>query len=77
MKNYIEIWFWKIARHIIIKGYGTGCETSDLDDFKDDWVKHCKTLKEAVMSDGRCPSCRAEEVINWINEHIELLEFYD
>ncbi|MFA5695876.1 MAG: hypothetical protein WC917_00220 [Bacilli bacterium] len=76
MRNYIEIWFWQIARNIIEKGYGNGCETSDLDDFKDDWVKHCKSLGEAVISKGRCASCRAKEVIVWIDEHIELLKFY-
>lgn len=77
MKNYIEIWFWQIVKNIIKKDYGADCKTSDLDDFKNDWVKHCKTLEEAVISGGRCPSCRAKEVISWIDEHIELLKNYD
>lgn len=73
MRNYLEIWFWQIARRIIIKGYGADCETRDLDDFEDEWTKE---IKEALELDGRCPSCKAKEIVSWIDGHIELLKFY-
>ena len=64
----IEILFWKLARWIIIRGYGANCETSDLDDFPEDY----KVPKD-VFLDRRCGSCRAKEVVEWIDKHIELL----
>lgn len=71
MKN-LEIIFWKIAKCIITKEYGCNCETSDLDDFHEMYSK--KPLSESVVHGGRCASCRAKEVINWIDERIELIK---
>lgn len=72
MRNYIEIWFWKIAIRLIKKDYGANCETSDLNDFQKTF-KNC----EDVFSPSRCPSCQAREIINWIEGYIELLKKYD
>lgn len=50
--NYVQILFWKLAIHLIKKGYGANC----------------------VDYDGYCESCKARKVIEWIEEHIELLK---
>lgn len=68
-KNKIEIYIWKrIIKHIQFQ-YGCNCKTSDIDDFPETF----KTA-QSVFHSGRCPACRAKEVVNWIKEHIELLE---
>jgi hypothetical protein len=66
--TYFEILFWKFAKHLILKGYGGKCETSDLDDFPDTY----RTVKD-VFHQGRCGACRANEIVDWIDGHIELL----
>lgn len=71
MKDYFEIIFWKIARHLIKKGYGCNCKTSDLDDFHEMYSK--APLSKSVSHGGRCGSCRAKEVCDWIDDEIELL----
>ncbi len=63
----VDILFWKYVRWFIIRGYGCDCETSDLDDFSDMYKK-----PSDVFLSCRCPSCRAKEVVDWIDEHIEL-----
>jgi hypothetical protein len=68
MSDYLQIQFWKFAKWLIIRGYGPGCETSDLCDFKDMY----KTPQD-VFAKGRCASCRAKEIVDWIDNHIELL----
>lgn len=54
-------------------GYGAECETSDLDDFKDAHFKNI-SRKEAVMHPARCVSCRAEETIAFLKDHIGLCD---
>jgi len=58
--NYLETQFWKIAIWLIKRGYGADCDTHDLDDFN---------------GEARCPSCKAKDIIEWIEEHIELLNY--
>ena len=48
---------WKIR-----KGYGCYCKTKDIDDFKD-----------MDMGESRCPSCEAQEVVEWLENHIKLI----
>lgn len=60
--KYLEIKFWQFAKYLIIKGYGCDCETKDLDD-----IPH---INEAT----RCPSCCAKEIVEWIDQHIDLLK---
>lgn len=62
MKDWIEIQFWEYGKYLIRKGYGADCETKDLDDLGD------------IAKDARCGSCYAEEMIEWIDNHIKLLE---
>ena len=61
MKNWLEIRFWRVARHLILKGYGADCATKDTDDLP-------------VANGSRCPSCEAREIVEWIDRHIELLK---
>jgi len=56
---------WRFKR-----GYGAECETYDLDDF--DTIE--PPYKEWVMKGARCPSCRAEETIQFLENHINLHE---
>lgn len=60
MSDYLEIQFWKIAKWIIRRGYGANCETKDVD------------IYEGV---ARCASCKAKEVLEWIDEHIEVIKY--
>lgn len=69
ISDWFEIRFWRMAVWILKKGYGGNCPTSDLDDFPDMY----KVPKD-VFHDGRCASCRAREVIDWIEDHIRLLK---
>lgn len=66
--TYIETIFWRIAKWIIKRGYGANCEGSDLDDFPE-----LHKDPKSVFDSGRCASCRAKEIINWIDDHIELI----
>lgn len=67
--NFLE----RIACRFLIwrfyEGYGAVCETSDLDDMPFTGTK----LSARVMGKGRCSSCRAEETIAFLKEHIELI----
>ena len=72
MMNHLEklccrflIWRLKI-------GYGANCKTSDLDDFPE--MLHPKP-SEYVMHSGRCGSCQAREAINFLEAHIETIEY--
>lgn len=69
MKSTEEIKFWRKAQKLLIKGYRANCKTKDLDDFPEDY----KEPKD-VFSEGRCGSCRAREIIDWIESHIKLLK---
>ena len=60
-----HILFWRIARWLVVRGYGAGCDTYDLDDFPD--MKHDNS--------ARCASCRAQDMVKWIDEHIDLLQY--
>lgn len=68
MIQLLEIHFWKIAKWLIRRGYGAYCQTSDIDDFPETFKN-----PKSVFSQSRCGSCRAKEIIEWIDGHIELL----
>ena len=65
MKNWFEIKVFQLAKYLIIKGYGT-CKTKDYDDFP--------THPRDLNAQGRCPSCQAKEVCDWIEGHIALIK---
>ena len=69
--KYLKIKFWRFVQWLIRRDYRADCETSDIDD----GTAGNKLTQEAVMSDGRCISCRAKETIRFIENHIELIEF--
>ena len=52
--------FWELAIRDIRTFYGANCELKDTDEFP-----HLKGNTHA-----RCTSCRAKEVVEWIEEHI-------
>ncbi|MDD3267666.1 MAG: hypothetical protein PHC75_10875 [Burkholderiales bacterium] len=56
--KHIEILFWKIAKHIIKKGYGADCSAPD--------------IPRPILP--RCASCEAKEVIDFIDRHIDLIK---
>ena len=62
--NYLEIQFWRVDKWIIRRGYGANCETRDIDDFPDE-----------DLGKARCASCKAKEMIGWIDEHIEVIKY--
>lgn len=68
-----EIDFWREAIRILKEGYGADCLTKDTDDL---YERPDGTLaKEAGMTEKtRCQSCRAREVITFLEDHIELLK---
>lgn len=66
MRNYIEIQFWKIAKWIIRKGYGCDCTVKDYNDVG--------FVPRGLNDQGRCGSCAASEVIDWIDNHIDLIK---
>lgn len=57
MKDWLEIQFWKVAKHLLKKGYGY-CDERD---------------GEKFMSDGRCGACDSSDVYDWVDAHIRLL----
>jgi len=66
IKDWFELQLWKIARNRLIKGFGCNCATVDTDDFPG----HDKHLN----APGRCPSCAAKEVVQWIDAYMRLLK---
>ena len=69
ISNYLEILVTRLMIWVIRRGYGADCEGSDLDDFPE-----MHTTAKSVFDPGRCASCRAKEVIDWLEEHIKLIE---
>lgn len=59
---WIEIQFWNFVKWVIRRGYGANCASRDTDDFP------------GLPENARCGSCRAAEVIDWIDRHIELIK---
>lgn len=68
--DWAEIKFWEFAKYLIRRGYGADCEARDLDEFPEDY----KVPKD-VFKTQRCGSCRAKEIIDWIDWHIELIKY--
>lgn len=69
IKDRLEIQFWKLAKWLIIRGYGCYCTISDLDEGS--WY----TTPKDVFRNSRCPSCRAKEICDWIDGHITSLTY--
>ncbi len=69
-------WLERLAVRYVIKrlrwGYGADCPESDLDDFRELYTGG--SANKAVMHRGRCPSCRAEETIYFLEEHDRLIK---
>lgn len=57
--NKLETIFWKVAKRIIKKGYGY-CDVRD---------------GQVFMLEGRCSACDASEVQDWVDGHIELINY--
>lgn len=65
IKDWLEIKLFQLVILVIRKGYGANCKTKDTDDFKD---------MEGKWT--RCPSCKAAEVVEWMEGHVELIKEY-
>ena len=63
MLDKLQIQFWKVAIWLIKRGYGADCEFKDTDEFEE--LKH--------NTYARCGSCKAREIIEWIEKHITLI----
>ncbi len=61
--DYIDIAIAKLMIWRIKECYGADCETRDVDDF-------CDT---ALNPESRCASCRAAEVVDWLEKHVQLI----
>jgi len=68
LSNLFEIFLCKVVIWFLQRGYGPKCDTSDIDDFPDMY----KTPKD-VFNPGRCAACRANEVVDWLKSHIDLI----
>ena len=72
--NYISDKFDTLLARLMVyrlkKGYGCDCETNDLDDFPEMYTK-----PKDVFASGRCGSCRAREVVQWLEEYIDLIDY--
>jgi hypothetical protein len=65
IEEWFEIRFWKLGIWLIVKGYGPKCESSDLEDFPELKKNH----------EARCGCCKAWETVDWIENHIKILEY--
>lgn len=50
----------------IKQGYGANCETKDYEDFPE--------LDKPSSTEGRCGSCVASEIIDWLEDRIKLIK---
>jgi hypothetical protein len=66
--DYLDILLTKLMIRSIRRGYGGDCPTSDLEDLSETYTK-----PDDVFASGRCASCRAKEVIDWLEGHLELM----
>ena len=65
-KDKEEIILVKKLIRILKKGYGEPCKTKDYEDFP----RHPKNLN----APSRCAGCAANEVIEWLESHIDLIK---
>lgn len=62
--DWVEIRVIRVMIWFIRRGWGANCKTKDLDDM--DGL--------AWDNPGRCGSCRAKEVIEWLEDDIKLIK---
>ena len=60
--DYFDIAIARLMIWRIKSGYGCYCKTKDIDDFAGEDI-----------SKSRCPSCKATEVVDWLEDHIKLI----
>ena len=58
MRDWFEIYFWKIALYLLRTGYGY-CDERD---------------EEMFMTESRCGCCDASDVQDWIKNHLKLIK---
>jgi len=63
--NWLEVYITKLMIGSLRRGYGADCETRDIDDFTD----ICTNIEV------RCPSCRAKETIEFLEGHLDTIEW--
>ena len=72
MRDFLEIQFWRVAKWLIRHGYGANCETKD---YEDNMFADPDEMRQYLQGTSRCGSCRAKEVIEWIDHHVNLLRY--
>ena len=69
-KDKNEIMLIRKMIDLLKKGYGKKpCKTRDWEDFKE-------LRMRSKSSNGRCGTCMAWEVIEWLEEHITLVKVF-
>lgn len=61
--KWFEIQFWQFAKYLLKKGYGYEKESD-----------RTYAGGRSVLDLGRCGSCVASEIQDWIDQHIDLLK---
>lgn len=65
MDNFLDKICVKLMVWHIKKGFGANCPSPD-------YVDHPEDLKQELTDNvPRCPSCRAQDVIEWLEESFE------
>lgn len=68
VREEIEYYLGPLVARLMIwclrAGYGADCETKDTDDFPE--------LNWKLSDQGRCGSCEAREVIDWLKKGYDL-----
>lgn len=63
MNDFLDVLIARLMIWRIKKGYGADCESKDMND-----------LPIEFQYSARCASCRARETIDWLEDHIRLIE---
>ena len=63
IEGFVDVVVARVAIWYIRRGYGANCETTDKEDFGENYLE-----------EARCGSCRAKEIIDWLEDHIKLIQ---
>lgn len=66
LRSKIEQIITRMMIWFVVDGYGCDCPTKDIDDDPE--------LIKKYGDGARCPSCKAREVKEWLENHLSLIE---
>lgn len=61
ISDRFNIFISRLMIRLIRRGYGASCTTKDIEDFP------------GIEERARCPSCQAREVVDWLEDHVKLI----